>query len=91
MVGEITTDKMIIVMNKVDLIPEEEREATLQRNIAVFRRQLSKSKFASAPIVCLSAAVGGEKVAAVTSKAPSAPVPTMGMDDLLRMIRQTIR
>ena len=25
-IGEITTDKMIVVLNKVDLLPEEERE-----------------------------------------------------------------
>lgn len=89
-IGEITSDKMMIVMNKIDLIPEAERETALKRIITAFRKQLAKSKFAAAPIICLSAAVGGERVAAASSKGSSS-VETIGLQDLLNMVRQTIR
>ncbi|XP_054156820.1 selenocysteine-specific elongation factor-like [Oppia nitens] len=55
-IGEITCDKMIVVLNKVDLIPDDNK-----RNIAIdkmtkrIRKTLEKTRFSSAPIVAVSA------------------------------------
>lgn len=35
-IGEITCDKMIIVLNKIDLIPEDKRAATIEKVIGIF-------------------------------------------------------
>ena len=67
-IGEITTSELIIVLNKVDVIPEAERDATVAKTTKRIRLQLASSKFANATIVTCAAAVGGEKVAAVGGK-----------------------
>jgi selenocysteine-specific elongation factor len=64
-IGEITTDKMIIVLNKVDMLPPEDRESKIEKMTNKIRKVFSATKFSDAPIVLTSAAVGGEKVASV--------------------------
>ena len=58
-IGEITTDKMIVVLNKVDQLPAEsgERAKQLDRVKARIAKVLSTTLFADAPMVsrcCLS-------------------------------------
>ena len=104
-IGEITTSELIIVLNKVDVIPEADREATVAKTIKRIRSQLSSSKFAAATIVTCAAAVGGEKVAAVGgkgggdvaeakgkvhSKAPER-APSLGLDGLVATLRSRAR
>lgn len=40
-IGEITCDKMIIVLNKIDLIPEDKRAATIEKVFGVFSHSLN--------------------------------------------------
>ena len=62
MIGEITTDSMIIVLNKIDCIPEEDRAAKLEKVTRRIRKTFACTKFSNAPIITTAAAVGGEKV-----------------------------
>lgn len=74
-IGEITTDSMIVVLNKIDSIPgsDADRAARLERVTNRIRKVLSATKFADAPIVQTSAIVGGEKsVSACSSGASTA-------------------
>lgn len=50
-VAEVTTNKMVIVLNKVDLLPPGETEARMNKVIATIKRALAGSKFADAPII----------------------------------------
>jgi selenocysteine-specific elongation factor len=59
-IGEITTDKMIIVLNKIDLIPPEQRETKIAKVKARLTKIFSTTKFANAMMFCISAAVGGD-------------------------------
>lgn len=84
-IGEITTDNMIIVLNKIDSIPgsDADRAARLERVTNRIRKVLSTTKFSDAPIVQTSAIVGGEKsVSACSSGASTAgakhPSPVIG-------------
>ena len=36
---------MIVVLNKIDLIPKEEREETIKKKIEALRKVFSKTKF----------------------------------------------
>ena len=67
-IGEITTDKLIIVLNKCDLLPEAEREAKIERMKRRLLKVFNKTKFANCSIIATSAAVGGEKVASIGAK-----------------------
>lgn len=105
-IGEITTEKMIIVLNKVDMIPSEEREERIEKMKNKLRKVFSSTKFPDPEFVLTSAAVGGEKVAAVTGDhdgavgkggngggkgSIAAPlVETKGVDALIDVVRASI-
>ena len=52
-IGEITTNKAIFALNKIDLIPEAERSDRIKTVISNLQKTLSKTRFKNAPIVCL--------------------------------------
>jgi selenocysteine-specific elongation factor len=87
-IGEITTDNMIIVLNKVDMIPESERAAKIERVSNRIRKVFAATKFAGVPIVATAASIGGEK-AIGSSKATALP-PSYGIDDLTELIKQKV-
>jgi selenocysteine-specific elongation factor len=58
-VAEITTSTMIVVLNKIDLIPPSERAMRLEKVKAALRKTLNKTKFKNAPIVPIAARPGG--------------------------------
>ena len=53
-IGEITTDKVILVLNKVDLIPEAERATRIPTIVNTIRKAIAKTRFKNAPIVLLT-------------------------------------
>jgi len=63
---------MIVVLNKVDMIPPDERDEKIEKMKNKLRKVFSTTKFADPVFVLTSAAVGGEKVAAVVSSATGA-------------------
>ena len=64
-IAEMTTRNLVIVLNKIDMIPENERATKLKQVKDKIRAALTKTKFVDAPMVAISACVGGEKVAAI--------------------------
>jgi len=78
-IGEITCDKMIIVLNKVDLFPPEKREAAVEKLKKKMRATLKSTKFHDAEIVAAAAKPGGPE----TSIAENPPT---GLENLTRVI-----
>ena len=64
-IAEMTTRNLIVVLNKIDMFPEHEREERLDIAKKKMRAALRGTKFEDAQMVGISACVGGEKVAAV--------------------------
>jgi selenocysteine-specific elongation factor len=64
-IAEMTTRNLIVVLNKIDMFPENEREERLLLAEKKMRMALRGTKFEDATMVGISACVGGEKVAAV--------------------------
>ncbi|KAL3774989.1 hypothetical protein HJC23_007077 [Cyclotella cryptica] len=64
-IAEMTTRNLIVVLNKIDLFPEHEREERLRLAEKKMRNALRGTKFEDAAMVGISACVGGEKVAAI--------------------------
>lgn len=54
-IGEICCDKMLIVLNKLDLIEESKREATIDKISKRLWKTLENTKFANCPIVAVAA------------------------------------
>ncbi len=94
-IGEITTDNLIIVLNKVDSLPLDEREARLDKVSDEIRKVFVTTKFKDAPIILTAACIGGEKAASakgeenVTLTSPSST--TIGIDTLVQHIKQTVK
>jgi len=81
-IGEITCDKMIIVLNKVDLFPPEKREAAVEKLKKKLRATLKSTKFHDAEIVAAAAKPGGPE----TSVADN---PPSGLDNLTNVISKS--
>jgi len=64
-IAEMTTRNLIVVLNKIDMFPENEREERLRMAQKKMRAALRGTKFEDAQMVGISACVGGEKVAAI--------------------------
>ena len=86
-IGEITTDNMIIVLNKIDMIQEAEREAKIERVSTRIRKVFASTKFSGVPIVPTAASIGGEKAIGMPKNVLP---PSSGIDDLLELIKQKV-
>ena len=100
--GEITTDKIIVILNKIDMIPEDEKEVKIEKVKKRIQKVLNGTKFPNAPIVLTSASVGGEKVASIgastwatggknTSKTFINNGNSYGIDNLIDIIQKEVR
>ena len=58
-IGEITNDKLIVVLNKLDLLPPDSRDDAIAKMSARIRKTLAATKFADAPIIPVAARPGG--------------------------------
>ncbi|CAF1155219.1 unnamed protein product, partial [Rotaria sordida] len=54
-IGEITCDKMLVVLNKIDLIEETQRQSTIEKMTKRLRKTFEFTKFPQAPIISCSA------------------------------------
>lgn len=61
-IAEITCNKMIVVLNKIDLIPPQKRDITIEKMSKRIQKTLEKTKFTNTPIVAISANPGGSDV-----------------------------
>ena len=59
-IGEILAEKFLIVLNKVDLIPEEVREKTVAKAMTDLRKALGRTKLGQAEMIAVASRVGGE-------------------------------
>lgn len=58
-IGEITCDKMIIVLNKIDLIPEDKRATSIEKLSKRLQKTLENTKFAGCAVISVAAKPGG--------------------------------
>ncbi|XP_050412179.1 selenocysteine-specific elongation factor [Patella vulgata] len=77
-IGEILCEKMIVVLNKTDLIEEEKRKPTIEKMKKRMLKTLERTRFADCPIVCTSAKPGGSDADSGSSA---------GVEDLITTIQ----
>ena len=90
-IGEILADDMIIVLNKIDLIPPDERKSAIEKTEASLRKSLASTKFADCPMVAVAAFVDGgdENPHPVGPNAP--PLQTHNLIELVKLLRETTK
>ena len=74
-IGEITTDKAIFVLNKIDLLPEKDRSSRIQSIETGLRKTLSKTRFKNAPIVSLCLANNRRSLSRRRSEVEASKMP----------------
>lgn len=57
-IGDILCEKMIVVLNKVDMVNESKREATVEKMKKRMAKTLENTRFKDAPIIAVAAKVG---------------------------------
>lgn len=67
--AELTSRHLVVALNKIDLFEPQEKEAGLEDAKKAVRQRLSNTRFVNAPLIGVSAYVGGEKVAASEAEA----------------------
>jgi selenocysteine-specific elongation factor len=75
-IGQITCDQMIIVLNKTDMLAADKRPALIERMVKRLRATLLNTKFNAADIIAVAAQPGG----------PDAGLPAQGLEDLMAAI-----
>mmetsp|Transcript_8695 Transcript_8695/g.12681 ORF Transcript_8695/g.12681 Transcript_8695/m.12681 type:complete len:768 (+) Transcript_8695:170-2473(+) len=90
--AEITTDKLIVVLNKIDLFSATDINSRTRQIMKTIRTHtLANTKFRDAPMVAIAAAVGGEKVAAVTSvNAENCRLQSTNVEELVHVLQSNI-
>jgi selenocysteine-specific elongation factor len=63
--AELTSPHLIVVLNKIDMFPEDNREELIEKAKQDVWNKLRKTRFANCTIIAVSACIGGEKVAAI--------------------------
>jgi len=82
-IGELLIPKMIVVLNKIDLIPVEERKVVIEKKINALKKIFQKTKFANKLImVPISANIGGQENQKINE--------TSGLDGLIETLVKEI-
>ncbi|XP_056380816.1 selenocysteine-specific elongation factor isoform X2 [Hyla sarda] len=58
-IGQIACNKMVVVLNKIDLLPENKRQAATERMTKKMQKTLENTKFHGCPIISVAAKPGG--------------------------------
>ena len=95
-IGEIccAPEDVIIVLNKVDLIDEKVRTQKVQKVKEQLKKVFTRTIFRNAPMIEVSAKVGGEKIAAVggsKSSETNEVTETIGINTLIETLREHVR
>lgn len=61
-VGEIATQRLLVVLNKVDLLPAADRPKLIARACRRLSQTLAGTKFASCPMVAVAAKPGAHSI-----------------------------
>ncbi|XP_019623782.1 PREDICTED: selenocysteine-specific elongation factor-like [Branchiostoma belcheri] len=78
-IGEIACQKMLVVLNKVDLLPEAKRDQMVDKMKRKMAATLKSTRFADAPIIAVAAKPGG----------PEAPdTEAVGLQELMDLLKK---
>uniref|UniRef100_A0A6I8RZ53 Eukaryotic elongation factor, selenocysteine-tRNA-specific n=1 Tax=Xenopus tropicalis TaxID=8364 RepID=A0A6I8RZ53_XENTR len=77
-IGQIACNKMVVVLNKIDLLAENKRQAAIDKMTKKMQKTLENTKFHGSPIISVAAKPGG----------PEAPesVTGLGVSDLIELL-----
>ncbi|XP_036274509.1 selenocysteine-specific elongation factor isoform X1 [Pipistrellus kuhlii] len=81
-IGQIACQKLIVVLNKTDLLAEGKKQATIDKMTKKMQKTLENTKFRGAPIIPVAAKPGGPE-------APETEAP-QGISELIELLTSQI-
>ncbi|KAM5304489.1 selenocysteine-specific elongation factor isoform 4-T4 [Glossophaga mutica] len=79
-IGQIACQKLIVVLNKVDLLAEGKRQTAIDKMTKKMQKTLENTKFQGAPIIAVAAKPGGPE-------APETEAP-QGISELIEVVKK---
>uniref|UniRef100_A0A8C5W7R9 Selenocysteine-specific elongation factor n=1 Tax=Leptobrachium leishanense TaxID=445787 RepID=A0A8C5W7R9_9ANUR len=78
-IGQIACNKMLVVLNKIDLLPESKRQAAVEKMTKKMQKTLESTKFRGSQIIPVAAKPGG-------SEAPDSEA-AQGISELIEVLK----
>ncbi|XP_006763277.1 PREDICTED: selenocysteine-specific elongation factor isoform X2 [Myotis davidii] len=79
-IGQIACQKLIVVLNKTDLLAEGKKQAAIEKMTKKMQKTLENTKFRGAPIISVAAKPGGPE-------APETEAP-QGISELIEVVKK---
>ncbi|KAL4656006.1 selenocysteine-specific elongation factor isoform X1 [Arapaima gigas] len=79
LIGELTCPRMVVVLNKIDLLAPEKRQATIEKMTKRMLKTLENTRFKDCPVISVAAKPGGPD-------APDTEQP-QGVSELIELLK----
>ncbi|XP_047203694.1 selenocysteine-specific elongation factor isoform X1 [Girardinichthys multiradiatus] len=80
LIGELTCPRMVVVLNKIDLLPPNKRQSAIEKMIKRLHKTLESSRFKECPVIAVAAKPGGPE-------APETEEP-QGVPELIELLKK---
>lgn len=80
LIGELTCRRMIVILNKIDLLPENKRQSAVEKMTKRLHKTLENTRFKDCPVIAVAAKPGGPE-------APDTEEP-QGVPELIQLLKK---
>uniref|UniRef100_A0A3P8UWP8 Selenocysteine-specific elongation factor n=1 Tax=Cynoglossus semilaevis TaxID=244447 RepID=A0A3P8UWP8_CYNSE len=80
LIGELTCPRMVVVLNKIDLLPPNKRQAAIEKMTKRMHKTLESTRFKECPVIAVAAKPGGPE--ALDSEEPQ------GVPELIQLLKK---
>ncbi|XP_041814249.1 selenocysteine-specific elongation factor [Chelmon rostratus] len=80
LIGELTCPRMVVVLNKTDLLPPNKRQSAIEKMTKRLHKTLESTRFKECPVIAVAAKPGGPE-------APDTEEPH-GVSDLIELLKK---
>lgn len=80
LIGELTCQRMVVILNKIDLLPENKRQSAVDKMTKRLHKTLENTRFKDCPVIAVAAKPGGPEAA--DTEEPQ------GVSELIQLLKQ---
>lgn len=80
LIGELTCRRMVVILNKIDLLPENKRQSAIDKMTKRLHKTLENTRFKECPVIAVAAKPGGPEAA--DTEEPQ------GVPELIQLLKQ---
>ncbi|XP_022600526.1 selenocysteine-specific elongation factor [Seriola dumerili] len=80
LIGELTCPRMVVVLNKIDLLPPNKRQSAIEKMTKRLHKTLESTRFKECPVIAVAAKPGGPE-------APNTEEP-QGVPELIELLKK---